>query len=372
MTDPYANPPSPSGCVPFTGEVTSAMTAWAESVDAHPGLYPMHSYVISDTLTINGAPLLAWVSWHTKQGSTGKSGHFWGVSLFVVTDSSQLPGPGSPTPPASSVTVPAYVEGVDVSHYTGNVHWDELYAQKIQFAIPKCTEYTVDSRFKDYVRDARNAGLLVPAAFHFFHPSQSASDQAKRALDATAGLGLVVACDAEVSDGQPPQKIVAGVRAFCDAVGCSLVYTSPGFWPEPSTAVGGIALWEADWGVKALHVPEPWATWAFWQYAGNVRIVGADGAVDRDRFNGTFDDLKAWTASPPVHPSYDLSTVRGVQGALAALGYQPGGIDGIWGAHTKVAVEAFQKNAGLVIDGIVGSATRLALIVALGQQPSAM
>lgn len=66
--------------------------------------------------------------------------------------------------------------------------------------------------------------------------------------------------------------------------------------------------------------------------------------------------------APPVAPvAYQLGTTRGVQSALAALGYDPGPIDGVMGPRTRAAVMAFQRDAGLVVDGVVGPATRGAL-----------
>jgi hypothetical protein len=53
-----------------------------------------------------------------------------------------------------------------------------------------------------------------------------------------------------------------------------------------------------------------------------------------------------------------LVTTREIQAALVELGYDPGPIDGIWGKQTRSAVKAFQRDAGLVADGVVGKKTR--------------
>lgn len=53
--------------------------------------------------------------------------------------------------------------------------------------------------------------------------------------------------------------------------------------------------------------------------------------------------------------------VKYLQQRLTILGYQPGATDGIFGVKTLSAVKKFQKDRGLVIDGIVGMKTWAAL-----------
>jgi len=53
--------------------------------------------------------------------------------------------------------------------------------------------------------------------------------------------------------------------------------------------------------------------------------------------------------------------IKDLQRGLTILGYYPGKIDGIFGYKTRKAVEIFQRNNKLVIDGWVGRRTALAL-----------
>jgi N-acetylmuramoyl-L-alanine amidase len=62
----------------------------------------------------------------------------------------------------------------------------------------------------------------------------------------------------------------------------------------------------------------------------------------------------------------NLDDLKGAQTALQALGYDPGDVDGLNGPHTEKAVKAFQKDASIRVDGIVGPETRQALFDALG------
>lgn len=61
---------------------------------------------------------------------------------------------------------------------------------------------------------------------------------------------------------------------------------------------------------------------------------------------------------PTVRRGSSGDAVRLLQAILTWFGYDPQGIDGIFGAHTEEAVRRYQHdNPGLVVDGIVGPKT---------------
>ncbi len=63
--------------------------------------------------------------------------------------------------------------------------------------------------------------------------------------------------------------------------------------------------------------------------------------------------------------------VAELQERLAALGFDPGRVDGIYGAATRTAVAAFQRDAGLAADGVVGPSTLVELRRLAARQPRA-
>ncbi|UFS64407.1 N-acetylmuramidase domain-containing protein [Paracoccus denitrificans] len=80
--------------------------------------------------------------------------------------------------------------------------------------------------------------------------------------------------------------------------------------------------------------------------------------------------FKRWQAIPdtlaPACPKIGLGSrgdaVRHAQQRLTALGFDPRGVDGIFGANTRAATIAYQKSAGLKQDGIIGPKTWPALL----------
>ena len=56
---------------------------------------------------------------------------------------------------------------------------------------------------------------------------------------------------------------------------------------------------------------------------------------------------------------------------LVYLGYDTGGVDGIWGDKSRLATEAFQRDYGLEPDGVFGDGTaqRIREVIATGEKP---
>ena len=93
------------------------------------------------------------------------------------------------------------VQGVDVSHHQGDIHWAALKSPRVRFAYIKATEGATfqDSAFATNWRGAAAAGI-VPGAYHYFTLCRSGADQAANFIATTgalAGSGLPPAVDLE-------------------------------------------------------------------------------------------------------------------------------------------------------------------------------
>ncbi|HSG78184.1 MAG TPA: peptidoglycan-binding protein [Acidimicrobiia bacterium] len=91
--------------------------------------------------------------------------------------------------------------------------------------------------------------------------------------------------------------------------------------------------------------------------------VPAAAAEDRSPSARTTEDLLSSTTI--LLQGSRGSLVVDLQNVLNELGHDAGTADGIFGPRTAAAVRAFQGDAGITVDGIVGSGTRAALGAAL-------
>ncbi len=96
--------------------------------------------------------------------------------------------------------------------------------------------------------------------------------------------------------------------------------------------------------------------------AGPVGAVvgGIGGAYVGNETTGETRTVSSNTRSMSPQ-SYDSSTIRSVQQALNARGYNAGPADGQFGASTQDAVRRFQQVAGLPVTGELGRPTLDAL-----------
>ena len=62
-------------------------------------------------------------------------------------------------------------------------------------------------------------------------------------------------------------------------------------------------------------------------------------------------------AEPVLRKGSNHPAVRDLQEALKALGYDPGLVDGVFGARTETVVKKFQRDREIAADGVVGRVT---------------
>ena len=84
--------------------------------------------------------------------------------------------------------------------------------------------------------------------------------------------------------------------------------------------------------------------------------LGTHAAIEEARWK--LGDRSLKVDSPPMRGD----DVAALQSRLIDMGFNPGRVDGIYGAITESAVKEFQKSVGVTIDGICGPGTVMSLM----------
>ncbi len=85
------------------------------------------------------------------------------------------------------------VQGIDVSHYQGQIDWQQMREQGIGFAYIKATEgsFYVDECYKQNMTDAEKAGIAA-GAYHFFSFDSPGETQAEHFIQTVGGDGTLI------------------------------------------------------------------------------------------------------------------------------------------------------------------------------------
>ena len=195
---------------------------------------------------------------------------------------------------------------VDISHHNGNVNLQLAKADGIIGVIHKATQGTsiVDPMYVTNRTQALNAGLLW-GAYHFGTGDDSLA-QAQHFLNVVGTFkNTLLVLDFEQNTGGTSMSL-PGARAFVTEVNQE-TGRFPGFYSgsyvkqllgnAKDAVLAQCWLWLPEYGPTAV-VPANWPTWTMWQYTdGNIgpqpHSVNGIGNCDRDKFNGTEDQLRA-------------------------------------------------------------------------------
>jgi lysozyme len=196
---------------------------------------------------------------------------------------------------------------IDISHHNGNVDFFKLKAAGILGVIHKATQGAVasDPTYAQHRSAALAAGLLW-GAYHFGTDSDGV-EQAVNFLNVVGDVaGTLMALDFETNPTGPSMSLEEA-RAFVTHIN-----TATGRYPGlysghdikaalgsgTDSVLGNCWFWLAQYGPTAV-VPQNWSTWKLWQYTDGA--IGPDpteisgvGRFDRDLFNGTADELRAF------------------------------------------------------------------------------
>ena len=201
------------------------------------------------------------------------------------------------------------VEGIDVSYFQETVDWSAVKGDGIRFAYIKATEGgdRVDQRFAENYVGAAQAGVLR-GAYHFWYHCRPGAEQAAWFIqnvprDANAlppVLDIEWTPTSPTCTKRPPaDELHADIQTFLDTVQAyygkrPIIYTSISFYNDRlKGAFPDHLVWIASYKGHPV-VRDPSLRWHFWQHTEAGRVAGVRGRVDRNVFNGSVREWRAF------------------------------------------------------------------------------
>lgn len=276
-------------------------------------------------------------------------------------------------------------KGIDVSNHQGNINWSSVKAAGIEVAYIKATEanYYKDPYLKANYQGARSNGIKV-GLYHFFRGNKNAREQAEYFINYLKEVGITeydckLCLDIETTEGQDRTTLTTMAIEFLERVkeltGKEvMIYTGPSFANDNlDNRLSKYPCWVAHYGVSKPMSTNIWGNnYVGHQYSSKGQINGVNGNCDVDNFtegillgNNTSSNISSSpvTSTSTVSPHDYLQTDhkrRFVQYCLNVFGYNLK-VDGKIGPLSVGAIKDFQRNHGLVADGLVGPKTWTAL-----------
>jgi lysozyme len=198
---------------------------------------------------------------------------------------------------------------IDLSHHNTVTDWNAIKAAGIRAVIHKATQGTsfVDQTYHARREQALAAGLLW-GAYHFGERG-APWDQVSHFLDTVRPTYS----DLLVLDFEPcgdATMTLVGAEAFVIDVFASLgrtigLYSGMSFCTDvlvgrPDTPLKHCWLWLARYSDEPPVAPPAWETWSMWQYTDQGTVPGVEGGCDRNKFNGSLEQLYTLWGVEPV------------------------------------------------------------------------
>lgn len=186
-------------------------------------------------------------------------------------------------------------DGIDVSKYQGNVDWEAVRADGVDFALIRAGygKYASqeDPYFDQNMRNAKNAGIACGA--YWFSYAETAAD-AKQEAEVFAKViegyqfeyPLVFDIEASVHVSMTKEQVSAIISAFCETMeekGYYIsLYSYASFLNDKvyQSVLEKYDIWVAHFGVSTPSYSK--TKYGMWQYSSTGSVSGISGNVDLD------------------------------------------------------------------------------------------
>ena len=201
---------------------------------------------------------------------------------------------------------PHNAQGVDVSHWQGQIDWAKVKAAGYSFAIMKATEGTgmIDDTLAVNVVGARDTGIAV-GAYHFCRASNVSEAIAEaqvfgNVLDSLGGIAAIdipPILDIETVHAKTKENITAVCHAWLNEVEKRfnvrpIIYAARSFIDDYlDESLSTYPLWLAAYNTDNLTDRNGWSEWTFLQTTDKGVVPGINGYCDLNEYKGSVEEL---------------------------------------------------------------------------------
>lgn len=210
------------------------------------------------------------------------------------------------------------IQGVDVSHYQGEIDWQQIQDAPVQFAFIKATEGSshIDQRFAYNWQEAAKTDMCI-GAYHFFSFDSPPRTQAELFIQTVGSLSGKLPPVVDVEYYGDKEKDPPDVEETVDQIKEMLAILEQHYEKKPilyttvpvyHRYIQGQFEEYPLWIRNVYYTPDLDLdrTWMFWQYSDSTVMDGYQGKekyIDRNVFHGTKEELDQLLATPSASPS---------------------------------------------------------------------
>ena len=209
-------------------------------------------------------------------------------------------------------------------HYQGELNYDALKEKGGQFIIIKAGEGLKDYKSQDYVKTAKDNGLLVGTYWYYRQViSWGGQDiwcepkkQAQMYFEATKGNEQEIPPALDIEKTGNPYFRADDIHTCLEEIKrlsgrIPMIYTGYYIWRDDVKSPAwstDYPLWLAQYrDTSLIELPKPFTNWAIHQFSESTKVDGK--VIDHNYFNGDIVDLLAFcnfgeVQDPPVKPLY--------------------------------------------------------------------
>jgi lysozyme len=205
---------------------------------------------------------------------------------------------------------------IDTSHYQRGANWVKVKAGGIVACIVKATQGThiKDDQFDRTTANVKAQGMLH-GAYHFgtFGDGKQQADWYLSVVKPTPETLMALDFESAKTKRNPNAKSMTSAQAVAfilrihERTGRWPLFYSYSSWaaqnldPDDFPTIAKCRFWMAGYVSPArLKIPKPFKVIDLWQYANGAAgiqpraVAGMPGDCDRNQFDGSFEELKAW------------------------------------------------------------------------------